>query len=120
MTVLLTSEPLVELLESPRIIDARYGVFFRLHPASIPSMLTGVKGIAIMPHYSPDRCIVSNTPAPIRAAATGGVEKGARIAAEDDVDPVADPGASVAYRRQFARGLSRDALRHALPPARGS
>ena len=47
MTVLLTSEPLVELLESPRIIDARYGVFFRLHPASIPSMLTGVKGIAI-------------------------------------------------------------------------
>ena len=47
MTVLLASEPLVELLESPRIIDARYGVFFRLHPASIPSMLTGVKGIAI-------------------------------------------------------------------------
>ena len=38
MTVLLTSEPLVELLESPRIIDARYGVFFRLHPASIPSI----------------------------------------------------------------------------------
>ena len=48
MTVLLASEPLVELLESPRIIDARYGVFFRLHPASIPSMLTGVKGIAIL------------------------------------------------------------------------
>ena len=47
MTVLLASEPLVELLASPRIIDARYGVFFRLHPASIPSMLTGVKGIAI-------------------------------------------------------------------------
>ena len=50
MTVLLASEPLVELLESPRIIDARYGVFFRLHPASIPSMLTGVKGIAIYVH----------------------------------------------------------------------
>ena len=50
MTVLLASEPLLELLESPRIIDARYGVFFRLHPASIPSMLTGVKGIAIFDH----------------------------------------------------------------------
>ena len=52
MTVLLTSEPLVELLESPRLIDARYGVFFKLHPASIPSMLTGVKGIAISANYA--------------------------------------------------------------------
>ena len=66
MTVLLTSEPLVELLESPRIIDARYGVFFRLHPASIPSMLTGVKGIAILGY------IVSRVAAPADAGAASG------------------------------------------------